>query len=231
MKKIYYSILTLAFIAFIVMPIAIKAQTDERSIPARARQELRSDLEARQTNAKTNQNTRNNLLEAKASTTKLLKQNNDRALISSSTQKLIANKLIHIEIFKEQQRNIVHELQNASNNLSNIKDRIQARIDKASANGKDMTQAKNLLSIATTKIGIAQTAIDTIRNLSATSSTSILVSSSTIDLNKPRQIASAAQKALKDAQKALNDVIVSIAHEMGINLVQQKNDTHSTTTQ
>ena len=93
-----------------------------------------------------------------------------------------------------------------------------------------MTTAKALLVTADTRIKTAQSAIDAIKNLTATSTAA--TASSTVDLDKPRIIADGAKKAIRDAQKSLNDVVVAIAKAMGLKLGSENNsENHSTTTE
>src|SRR6185369_8929686 len=108
---------------------------------------------------------------------------------------------------------------------------------KAEQSGRTMTNAKNLLVIADQKITSAQSAIDTLANLSATSTiatstqaTSTASTTTEVDLGKPRVIGSAAIRAVKDAQRALKDVVVAIAHSMGLKLGGDDNDHESSST-
>jgi hypothetical protein len=191
MKKTYYSLAIVAFIALVAMPAAIKAEIGDTAtrtplgaMPAMIREEIRTDFQQRQNNAKTNQNVRNNLL---------------------------GSRVMPLNMFKVRQQNITQELQNALNNLTNIRGRIQSRIDKEVASGTDMTDAKTLLGKADAKIIAAQSAIDSISRLSTAGTINLSpAASTTVDLNKPRLMTFASQRAVKDAQNALNDVISAI---------------------
>ncbi|MEI6304983.1 MAG: hypothetical protein WCP09_03150 [Candidatus Taylorbacteria bacterium] len=237
MKKISLSLATLALFITVAIPFQTMAQEQEseqkppaRNIPAKIRAELRSDLKEKQDNLRTNQDIRNNIREkmmgGNASTTwatttrgnpnmPFRGQNEDGRGYMNNSKAMLFN------MFQLRKNIIVRELQSAVNNLTNVESRLQSRIDKvASTSERDMTAAKALLITADAKIKIAQTAIDTIKNLTATS-TAATTASSTIDLNKPRIMADDAQKAIRDAQKSLNDVVVAIAKAMGLKLGNQ----------
>ncbi len=261
MKKTYYFVVIAAFIAIIVMPVILRAQIDEtpkktplRNFPAKIRQELRSDIQERQSNARLNQNIRNSLLENRASTTRMMSRfasstwatssvpfregQNGRQNMQRGEGYLNNGRSMILNIFEIRKHFIVNELERALNNLKNVRGRIQSRIDKvsmitASSTARDMTEAKRLLVIADAKILSAQYAINAIKDLSATSTAAVTASSTTstttltgIDLNRPRLVAIDAQKLIKAAQRALNDVVVAIAHGMGLKL----GDTNATTT-
>jgi hypothetical protein len=211
MKKQYYLLTIITFFAFVIMPVIIKAQINDtatrtplRAIPRKVGQEILIDLKQRQDNVRANQNLRNTKLDGRASTTRTI-----------------------LTTFFEIRRHIIEsELQKALNNLKNVSSRIQSRIDKTSSSGRDMTDAKALLVTANVKILTAQNAIDAIKNLSATSTKSLIATSTastTVDLNRPRLVAGNAQKDIKDAQKALNNVIVAIAKVMGLRLGNDNN--------
>jgi hypothetical protein len=220
MKKQYYFLVISALAAIVIMPAVILAQIDEtasssrpsiRNIPAKIRQEIRTDIQERQGNANINQNLRNNLLETRASTTRMYRN---------------ASSIMMSNIFEMRKNNIVNELQKALDNLSNVRARIATRIDKVTSSTasttRDMNEARRLLVIADTKILDAQNAVNIIKNLSATSTISATpsatASTTPMDLKQPRLMATGAQNAIKDAKKALNDVVVVIAHAMGLKL-------------
>ncbi|MEI8327831.1 MAG: hypothetical protein WCG02_01710 [Candidatus Taylorbacteria bacterium] len=138
-----------------------------------------------------------------------------------------------LNIFEQRKHNIVNELQKAVNNLHNVRERIGSRIDKVASSTdrnnatstRDMAEARRLLVIADAKILAAQNAVDQINSLTATSTgatTASSTASSTVDLNKPRILAGVAQKAIRDAQKSLNDVVVAIAKAMGLKPADDK---------
>ena len=138
----------------------------------------------------------------------------------TTSQYLNNGKAMRLEMFKMRKNDIVRQLETALNNLKQVR----TRIGKATANGRDMTKATSLLTIADGKIAAAQTAVNSVMNLSATSSQTIITDSSAtstattnaIDLNKPRKEAAGAIQSIKDAQKSLNDVVVAIAQSTGL---------------
>lgn len=141
---------------------------------------------------------------------------------SSSEDRREIRKDMRKDIFEVRKQAITKQLNVSLNNLKQIRERISSRIDKAVANGKDMTQAKALLVIADAKIATAELAINSIvvfdsssSLASASDAASSTTATSTVDLTKPREVASAAIKALKDAHKALVDVVRAIAHALG----------------
>ncbi|MDE2041189.1 MAG: hypothetical protein KGI59_02310 [Patescibacteria group bacterium] len=120
------------------------------------------------------------------------------------------------DIFNARKRMIVNQLETALDNLKQVRTRISARIQTAETSGHDETAALSLLSTADVKIQDAQDAVDALSSLSiSASSTVAITASSTVDLAKPRQVAEAAILALKNARRALNDVVVAIAKSMG----------------
>ncbi|GEM_PF-878737 len=144
------------------------------------------------------------------------------------------------DIYDQQKNHLISQLNQALTNLSQVRGRIAERITKAETNGRDMTNAKALLITADAKLAAAKTAIDTLTNLkpiTASTTDTASTTSSSIDLGKPRQVGAAAIKAIGDAKKALNDVVVAIAHSMGFKVGQDgtitatsTNSTTSTTT-
>jgi hypothetical protein len=124
------------------------------------------------------------------------------------------------DVFEFQKRHIIEQLQHALNNLKQIRTRILARITKAEQSGRNMTEARSLLTLADSKISIADQSISALisLNIGTSTATSTANASTTIDLKKPRELANSAIKTIKDAQRALNAVVVAIAHNMGLKL-------------
>ena len=114
----------------------------------------------------------------------------------------------------------------ALDNLKQIRERINTRIGKAEQAGDDMTQAKSLLVIADAKITIAEQALATFNAFTPIASST---ATTTVDMNQPRQIADTAIKSSKDAHKALIDVVTAIAHAMGLDLGDQKQEPATST--
>jgi hypothetical protein len=134
---------------------------------------------------------------------------------------------LHLGEFKNRQENIVHQMDTALSNLNQIRDRINSRITKEQANGVDMSASITLLATADAKIAIASTSIASLEAYTPAASST---ASTTIDLNTPRQLAENAIKSVGDARKALQDVVISIAHALGIDLDREATTTVATTT-
>ena len=103
----------------------------------------------------------------------------------------------------------------ALENLDNISSRLDSRIQKEQAAGQDMTDAVSALTTADAKIALASTTIASLEAYLPDASTT-LTASTTVNLDGARDLASTAQSSIKDAQKALNDVVSAIAQELGL---------------
>lgn len=163
-----------------------------------------------------------------------------------------------VGIFKEKKAGIVKQLQVALQNIVSLRERIASRIEKERQNGRDMTKAKQLLVVADAKILLAKNAINALRTYSPASTTRvsttnpvpppnrvnvskqieattspIIIDTSvnlvSVNLVEARGLIETAQKSIKDAHKALNDVIVAIAQAMGLKLGNYNDKPASTT--
>jgi len=138
------------------------------------------------------------------------------------------------DMFEMRKRIVTKELDVALNNLNNISSRLSSRIDKEAAAGRDMSEASSSLVAANAKIQIASDAVTSLEAY-LPSASSTASASTTISLDTARSLASTAQQDIKDAQRALNDVVVTIAHAMGLKLGEDSHieatSTASTTTQ
>jgi hypothetical protein len=149
--------------------------------------------------------------ELRASTTDMFKKfKDDRKDIMGKMGK---------ETFEIRKNALVEHLNFALENLLNIRGRIEDRIIKNEAAGRDMTEAKSKLIIADKKLSDAQTAVDVLAALTVSNrDTSVTAEASTtveIELTKPRQVGDSAIKAVKDARDALKKVIEAIAKNSG----------------
>lgn len=72
---------------------------------------------------------------------------------------------MRMDIFKVRKEALIKQLNVSLNNLKQIRERISSRIDKATAEGRNMTEAKSLLVTADAKITAAITAVDTLASL------------------------------------------------------------------
>lgn len=119
--------------------------------------------------------------------------------------------------FQARKNALVKQLNVSLNNLRQIRERIATRIQKASSEGRNMTEAKRLLVIADGKIILAQQAVRAVMDMNPNvTASSTATTSLTIDLGKPREIGDVAIKALRQANEALIIVVRAIAHSMGL---------------
>jgi hypothetical protein len=172
-----------------------------------------------------NRDTRNTMIDSRQDI--LIERREDLKLLRGSTTDMFRKRLeIRQEIAKKMQRGqfeirknaLVRELTVALTNLQNISIRIEARISSAESRGRTMTEAKELLVVANSKL--AQARVDvaafqalTIEDASASASASTTVE---VDITKPRTLGDAAIKSVKEARDAFRKVVVSIAHAMGL---------------
>jgi len=127
--------------------------------------------------------------------------------------------------FQTKKAILVRQFETAIKNLTNLSTRINARIVKEQATGRDLSEAVSLMKTAQLKIGEASTALKTLQNYSpmetGTGTTSASIAGETkINLETARQLIATTQKTITEARKALNAVVVSIAHSMGLKLNQ-----------
>ncbi len=130
-------------------------------------------------------------------------------------------------MFRMRKEAVTHEADVALRNLSQIRDRIDSRIQKEKQAGKDMTAPISLLATADAKIKIANDAVLAFKAYmpGAASTTA----TSTVDLATARTMLKTAQSAIKDAQKSLNDVVRALAKAIGLHL-GENNDHKSNAT-
>jgi hypothetical protein len=209
------------------------------NIPPSIRERMLSDYQARLENMKNNQDYRNAMLERRIASSS---RENDDDEDSTSTRPVRGMPLrpgmdrfgsttmpgrgLGIRMMEERKRFATHQFEIALNNLSNIRGRLDSRITKEQGAGRDMSKAIALLAVADAKISVASTSVAALDAFALNASTTV-TATTTIDRDAARELADAAKKAIKDAQKALNDVVVAIAHAMGLKLGL---DGHATTT-
>lgn len=219
--------------------------------PGSIRDRIRAHIQGRMQNDQNNQNYRNQVLQERygsssphammgSTSRRMMLHGNGRGNFQDSSSTMMGSttfmmrfgyedngRAMREDAFHARQNNVVRQLTVALNNLRNIRARVYARIQKAQASGRDMTNAITLLAVADAKIAIAQNAVNALSNISVTVSTTTATTTvsanastsvqttSGVDLAKPRQQASGAIQAIKDARRALNNVIVAVAHAMG----------------
>lgn len=121
--------------------------------------------------------------------------------------------------FAKIQSNLISQLGQSFDHLKDARNKIADRIQAAQQSGRDMTDAANLLSAADQKISAAEQAIQAISSLTPSISAQGTVNASTtVSLERPREIGKTAIQAVNEARKALNDVVVAIAHSMGLRI-------------
>ena len=128
-----------------------------------------------------------------------------------------------IDDFALQQSNLVAQSQHALDQLKEVRAKIADKISAAEQSGKSMTEANSLLAIADQKIADAETAISVVSSYvppAISAAGTEATASSTVPLDRPRAIGKTAIDAVNQAKKALNDVVVAIAHAMGIKVGQ-----------
>ena len=251
MKKIQFPIyitLLVAIISFI--PVLSHAQNATANPNNSIRQRIRTGYETRVQNAANNVDYRNNLLQGRrigtstnmmSSTSPMMPRNfnsEDRTL-----ETRIGANASSTSMFQDQRENQIRNLNQALQNLKQIRNRIASRIEKEVTAGKDMSEASTSLQFADNKILVAEdavrlfassthtitmpqiqrTASSTLeaRRMRLATSTSMLVSSS-MHLpprdNRQQPEQNPARKAINDAQKALNDTVSVIAKILGVKL-------------
>jgi hypothetical protein len=142
--------------------------------------------------------------------------------------KVDMKKQMEARAFHARMNALLKQLTHAIQNLTDVVTRIESRITKAEASGRNMTEPKALLVTAKQKLEKAKADVLALKNLASstpstgtasTTATSTNTTGSTtpqVDLTKPRQIGDAAIKSVKEARDALQKVVVSIAHNMGL---------------
>lgn len=220
-----------------VAPTSIRETPPKPPAPPSASvlENLRKEAKLRAENIKINQEIRKNKIEDRkeiASTSKaMIKDIRSEArdgikLASSSTERKEIRKDMRRDLFKIEKEKILKQLEISMENLKQIRNRVESRIKKEQQNGKNMSNAIKLLGEADTKINIAKNAIKSFkeydpRPMSLNASTTLVENSSStqsINLDTARQLSQNAQKAIKDAHKAITDVVTAIAQSMGVKL-------------
>lgn len=140
-------------------------------------------------------------------------------------------KKMEIKTFEIRKNALIKELNVALRNLDSVDERVKARIEKISAEGKDVSSIKTLLTSAEEKLAKAKIDVKSLDSLSPASSTpSTGTSTSEVDLSKPRVLGNAAIKSVKDARDAFKKVVEEIAHKSGNKIEKQATSTPTTQT-
>ncbi|MFA6078829.1 MAG: hypothetical protein WC779_03680 [Candidatus Omnitrophota bacterium] len=219
----------------------IKASPSIRNI-------IRTDIENRVQNLKANEEARKNQIDERigiaSSSRAMIKDTRIEAraelkIASSSQERKEIRKEMRRDIFNIERLRIAKQLELSVQNLKQVRDRINSRIQKEQQDGKDMSKAIVLLATADAKILAANTALQALKDLIPKPMTTAVSASTTVqanissvqsvNLDAARQAVMAVQKAIKDAHRALTDVVVEIAHSMGLKLGNDGRDQASTT--
>jgi hypothetical protein len=125
------------------------------------------------------------------------------------------------KMLKERKDGLVKQLDVAIKNLTDLRKRISSRMEKDKLAGKDTSSVSELLKVADTKLSLAKDAVKAVRDYVPTTKDQIANASTTnsqtasstklINLDQVRVLVDKARGAIKDAHKALVDVVVAIA--------------------
>lgn len=223
------------------------------AIPAIIRTKLQEQFDDRAQNLKNNKDLRNATLEQRlASSTPEEREKIINALkerVGSSTAPFIRKEArvasssemskkdrpdgapSLLGIFHGRKQNIVRQLNKAIENLSQIRERINARLQKEISNGKDMTEASGLLVIADTKIETAKQAVQKLSNFASDIKDEQSNASGTplVNIDEAKTLAQTATQSTKDAKESLNKVVRSIAHALGLDKDRDEKQASTTT--
>jgi hypothetical protein len=131
--------------------------------------------------------------------------------------------------FEIRKNALIKELNIALRNLDSVDERVKARIEKLSGEGKDVSSIKNLLATAEEKLNKAKIDVKSLDSISVASTTpSTGTSTAEVDLSKPRVLGNTAIKSVKDARDAFKKVVEAIAHLSGNKIDKQATTTPST---
>jgi len=131
---------------------------------------------------------------------------------------------MQIKALKEKKEMVAKQLNVAMQNLVELRKRISSRMEKDRLANKDLSSVTELLKIADKKIAIAKDAIATLRAYSPTTTQNLTIAQTAsttkqiVNLDQVRDLIEKAQKSIKEAHKALVDVITAIAKISGTNI-------------
>lgn len=160
-------------------------------------------------------NKQKNILEKDKIEKKLLEQkrNDDRPATTSGIRRDDDKNNPRIMVqktLKERKENIAKQFNVALQNLIELRKRIGSRIEKDKLNNKDLSSVSEYLKVADTKIAATKEALNKLREYSPTETTTGM-SSTTVNLDQVKNLIENVQKSIKEAHKALVDVITAIA--------------------
>jgi hypothetical protein len=205
----------------------MRAEVQVKGQNIKANQDSRNEMRVRVMSTSTSSSTNERREIQKAANQKIqdlrTDLRDDRKMASTSVARREFRAEMELRMFEIRKEILIRQLNLALNNLKQIRARIASRIEKAEQSGRNMTEAKSALVTADAKLGVAQTQIGLLANLSAsstlatsTTATSTATTTAKVKLEKPRMLGEAAIKAVKDARDALNQVVRAIAKNMGL---------------
>ncbi len=230
--------------------VQVQATSTGRIVPGQIRNMIRQDIQQRVDNMKNNQNSRNGALEGRtggplrpqlgtstreSSSTMPFRDGMKRyasTTMMGSTSPMFRGERegymnngreMLARMFKMRKEAVAHEADTALKNLSQIRERINSRIQKEQQAGRDMSAPISLLVTADAKIKIANDAVAALKSYMPNASST--TATSTVDLSTARTMLKTAQSAIKDAQKSLNDVVRALAKAMGLHLGEDNDRT------
>jgi hypothetical protein len=118
------------------------------------------------------------------------------------------------DVLKTRQNAIVKQLNISISNLEQIKSRLGSRIEKASKDGRDMTNARLAMAQVDIKMKEAKDAVVAIQTFVPPT----VNATTTPNLTKPQELVKKAQNSIKAVRDSLNKVVVAIAKSMGLKL-------------
>lgn len=257
-KNLYLVLCVIIFVFFVSLQTS-RAQTATESArptnnPANLREKIRADVDAKIQNIKTNQETRNQIIEktrVSSTTPKIPFQNKIEQKVEKRIEQRVENRIedrlikcpnstnpnekcfrpeikpneregyedngrsMQIKLLKERKEVAAKQLNIAIKNLEELRKRVSSRMEKDRLINADMGAISELIKTADTKLVLAKEAVAKLRSYEpiATSTTA----TTTVNLVRVRELIDNAQGAIKEAHRALTDVVVAIAKISGVN--------------
>jgi hypothetical protein len=144
------------------------------------------------------------------------------------------------KMLKERKDNLTKQLNVAIQNITDLRKRISSRIEKDKLAGKDLSSVSELLKVADTKLSLAKDAVKAVQDyipstkdqtsISSTTNSQTASSTKLINLDQVRILVDKARSAIKEAHRALVDVVVAIAKISGNNNLPKDSKDNKPTT-
>lgn len=123
---------------------------------------------------------------------------------------------MQMKLLKERKEMVAKQINVALKNLEELRKRIGSRMEKDRLANKNMSAVIELVKIADSKIALAKEAVAKLRSYEPIAS-STGTTTAPVNLAQVRGLIDNAQKSIKEAHRALTDVVVAIAKISGIN--------------